>query len=71
MDIQRPTDQELSGMTVNERLFVCGVINNWNDAVRTRDRDEMIAILRSVTMTDKQVAWTVDTVLKNPARYGF
>jgi hypothetical protein len=71
MNTERPTEPELRGMTVNERLVVCGVVDKWDAAVRSRKRDEMIAILKSVAMTDDQAAWTADAVLKDSRRYGF
>ena len=69
--VQRPSDRELQGMTVNERLVACGVIESWDDAVRKRNRDEMLAVLRGVAMTENQAIDTVDSVLKNPRTYGF
>jgi hypothetical protein len=33
-----------AGMTVNERLFVAGLLDQWDDACRLRDRDAMIAL---------------------------
>jgi hypothetical protein len=71
MNAQRPTDEELGGMTVNERLFVCGVLDKWEDAAMRRCRQDMIEVLRSVAMTEQQAEWTTDTVLKNPKQYGF
>jgi hypothetical protein len=71
MSIPRPTDQELAGMTVNERLFVCGAIDKWDDAVRKRSRADMIAMLRGVAMTENEAAQTTDSVLQNPEKYGF
>jgi hypothetical protein len=71
MSIPRPTDQELGGMTVNERLVMCGVIDKWDDAVRRRSRAEMIAVLRGVAMTEDQATQTSDAVLQNPKKYGF
>ena len=67
----RPTDKELGGMTVNERLVVCGVIDKWDGAVRRRSRSEMIEILRSVALTEDQAAQTAEAVLRNPQKYGF
>ena len=66
-----PADQELGGMTVNERLIVCGVLKKWDDAVRCRNREEMIAVLRTVGFSEEQAADTADALLRNPARYGF
>ena len=71
MSTSRPTDQELGGMTVNERLVVCGVIDKWDDAVRRRSRTEMIQVLRSVALSESQAAQTTDAVLQNPQKYGF
>ena len=71
MSIPRPTDQELAGMTVNERLFVCGAIDQWDEAVRKRSRADMIAVLRGVAMTENEAAQTTDSVLQNPEKYGF
>ena len=71
MSTPRPTDRELGGMTVNERLFACGVLDKWDDAVRRRSRQEMIEVLCSVALTEEQAAQTTDTVLLNPKKYGF
>lgn len=71
MNYPRPTDQELRGMTVNERLFVCGLLEKWDVAVRNRQREEMMAVLRQVAMTQEQIENTTDAVLKNPETYGF
>ena len=66
MSIPRPTDQELRGMTVNERLVMCGVTDKWDDAVQRRSRAEMIAVLQGVAMTEHQAIQTSDAVLQNP-----
>jgi len=71
MSTRRPTDQELGGMTVNERLVACGVLEKWDEAVRRRSRSEMIEVLRSVALTEQQAAHTTDLVLQNPRHYGF
>ena len=73
-DIKMEEDRkkaELRGMTVNERLAVCGVISKWDDAARRRNRAEMIAVLRTVEMSDEEAVWTTDSVLKDPVKYGF
>ena len=71
MNMQRPTDKELRGMTVNERLLMCGLMHKWDEVVRNRNREEMVAILRTVAMTDEQAGQTADSILKYPQRYGF
>ena len=69
MSKSRPTAQELGAMTVNERLVACGLIDQWDQAVRRRDRNGMIAVLRDVALSDKQAQQTA--VLRDPRRYGF
>ncbi len=57
-------------MTVNERLFVAGILDQFDDAARRRDRQAMLAYLRRVAMTDSQAVETTDTILANPGFYG-
>jgi hypothetical protein len=71
MNEKRPTDQELSGMTVNERLFACGMLSQWDAAVAARNRERMIAVLRAAALSETQAAQTTDTVLQDPGKYGF
>lgn len=71
MNEPRPTARELSGMTVNERLVVCGLIDRWDQAIRRKDRDAMMTVLREVALSDEQAQQTTDAVLRNPQRYGF
>lgn len=54
-------EQDLAGMTVNERLFHVGLLDDWQAAVRRRDRDAMIRLLVQVDVCDPQ--FTVDVVL--------
>lgn len=60
-----------SGMTVNERLVISGRINDWDKAVVSRDRVKMIEILMATELTAEQAAYTTDTTLANPEKYGF
>ena len=59
-----------SGMSVNERLFVAGLLADWDQAVRAGNRAGMIEILGRVDLGDGAGA-TADSVLANPAFYGF
>jgi hypothetical protein len=71
MSDARPTNQELRGVTINERLVVCGLLGRWDDAVTTRDKELMVCILLAVAMTESQAANTVDAVLQKLEAYGF
>jgi len=59
-----------AGMTVNERLYAAGLIKAWDAAVIMRDRVKMLEILMATELT-KQAAFTVDTTLTDPEKYGF
>jgi len=57
-------------MTVNERLVMSGQMAAWEAAVMSRDRARMIEILVATELTAEQAAYTVDTTLANPEKYG-
>jgi hypothetical protein len=59
-----------SGMTVNERLFEAGIMDQWTTAAELRDRNRMIELLGQVELSE-QAEQVVDTILANPRRYGF
>lgn len=58
-----------AGMTVNERLFDAGLMDAFDAAARARDRAEMNRLLTEVDVED--AAWSVDTILERPERYGY
>lgn len=60
-----------AGMTVNERLVISGQMAAWDAAVVSRDRARMIEILMATELTAEQAAFTTDTTLANPEKYGF
>jgi hypothetical protein len=57
-------------MTVNERLGTAGLFEEWDAAVRARDRDRMVRVLQRVDMGDLAYS-TADAVLSDPHRYGY
>ena len=60
-----------SVMTVNERLFACGLLDAWDKAAMNRDRPQMIALLLQTAIERDQAERTTDAVLENPKMYGF
>ena len=58
------------GMTTNERLFNAGLLDVWKRAATARNRAEMIEILGQIGLAD-QADVVVETILANPAKYGF
>lgn len=63
--------QDFGGMTVNERLFEAGLLQQFDTAIDSGDRQRAIEILLRVAMSDASAAETVDAVLANPAKYGY
>jgi hypothetical protein len=58
-------------MTVNERLSEAGLIDEFEAAVRAKDRARVISVLTQVELSTDDAAFTADTTLANPKRYGF
>jgi hypothetical protein len=57
-----------SGMTVNERLYEAGLLDAWDAAASSRNRDRLIELLGKVGLSE-QAEWISSTVLSNPKRY--
>jgi hypothetical protein len=64
-------DDRFRGMTVNERLFEAGLLEEWDKAAHARDASAMAAVLVRVAITSEEAKQIVATVLANPERYGF
>lgn len=60
-----------SAMTVNERLAVAGLIEDFDSAITAGDRQRAIGVLEQVDMDENSAAFTVDTTLGNPSKYGY
>jgi hypothetical protein len=63
------SDGVYSGMTVNERLFAAGLLNEFDAAIRDGNRSEMIELLGRVELGD-EAADIVDKIMAHPTRYG-
>lgn len=58
-------------MTINDRLFARGLMSRFVTAGRSANRDEMIAVLLLIALTEEQATTSTTEILANPARYGF
>lgn len=65
------TSDCFAGMTVNERIFVCGVMGDFDRAAKICDKEKIIEILLKVDLTEEQAARTAENILSDPARYGY
>ncbi len=48
-------DNKYAGMTVNERLYVSGLLDEFEKAVSEKNTDEVVRILRKVELTDANI----------------
>jgi hypothetical protein len=62
---------DYSAMTVNERLVASGLMDEFDAALRARDRTRIMAVLERVALSKEDAAFTADTILGNPKRYGY
>jgi hypothetical protein len=69
MEQEQP--QSYGGMTVNERLFVSKLMDDFDAAARRRDREQMISILVRVDLSEEGASWSVDAILATPQKYGY
>ena len=64
-------EPNIAGMTVNERLVHFGLFQEFDAAVRARDKSAVIAVLLKAKFTPQQAKYTATTVLSAPRRYGY
>jgi len=48
-------DNKYSGMTVNERLYVSGLMDEFDAAVQKKDAERVRAILEKVDLTEESI----------------
>jgi hypothetical protein len=71
IDVGRAAGVDLGGMTVNERLYSAGVLDEFDSAARKRDRDAMIALLMKTDLSREQAEQSIDALLSDPRKYGY
>lgn len=48
-------DNKYSGMTVNERLYVSGLMDEFDEAVKNKNIDRVQSILKEVELTEESI----------------
>ena len=61
------SEENDSGMTVNERLYAAGLLDAFYRAANKRDKDEMIALLMSIDFERSQAEEAAESIINNPA----
>ena len=59
---------DYSGMTLNERLFEAGLLEQFDQAVRDGNQELMADLLARVQA--REIKQITDQILRNPTRYG-
>ena len=65
----RRANPKYAGMTVNERLFVSGLLERFRNAAGHGNRRVMITMLKRLSVSDKYAAQWVDAMLGDPKAF--
>lgn len=58
-----PKDDDYSAMTVNERLYAAGLLDEFDRAVQAADVETLERVLRRVQLSDENIAAIIRHVL--------
>ena len=62
---------ELNGMTVNERLVYLNLLDLFDQSIKAENKKLAVEILHKAQFSNEQALETVDTILKDPKKYGY
>ena len=60
-----------AGMTVNERLYQAGLMDQFEAAILAKSKEDAISILQQTELPIEAATETVTVILKNPGKYGY
>jgi hypothetical protein len=58
------SDKNLGGMTVNERLFALSLLEEYDAAVKRKDKSQIISILKQCDLTEEQASASAQQTLE-------
>ncbi len=58
------SEKEASGMTVNERLYFVGLINDFDEAVSQKDKPKLKSILEKIYFSPENIQIMIEQLLK-------
>jgi len=58
-------------MTLNERLFHVGIMDEFDAAILSRDPEEAVALLQRADLSKEEAMETVATIFEDPGKYGY
>lgn len=59
-----PDRDDLRGTTLNERLYLRGLLDEFDEALEQRDRERLIEILERVEIREPDAEQTADEILR-------
>jgi hypothetical protein len=62
---------DYSGMTTNERLYAAGLLDQFDIATKSHNRDAMVQILVQVNIPAGEAASIASKILAAPGLYGY
>ena len=66
-----PVDENIAGMTVNERLYHFNLFPAFEAAAKARDLQRLIGVLLEAKFTLAQATETATVLLADPRKYGY
>lgn len=64
-------EEDLKGMTVNERLYALDLMDSFDKAMKNRDSKKGIQVLLQAKLSEQQANETVTSILETPEKYGY
>lgn len=64
-------EKDLEGMTVNERLYMLGLMEKFDSAIRSRNKKASESVLIEAKYSEAQASETVAVILNNSTKYDF
>ncbi len=58
------SEKEVLGMTVNERLYLSGLINDFDEAVAQNDKSKLKSILEKIHLSQENIQIIIEQELK-------
>ena len=59
------------GLTLNERLHVSGLLERFDEAIHSQNKDEAVKLLLKTGMRKVEAEETVGEIIKDPKAYGY
>lgn len=56
---------DFAGMTINERLFIAGLMDSFDKAIAENNKEEVIRILKKVNLNSETIEANLKNIFKN------